>query len=135
MQSGAIIVGAGAPPPDTHGRDHGPDRSRLDFSNYGERVDTQGWGREVTTTGGRHNDSGDLQGGVNEDEWYTDTFGGTSSASPIVVGTLGCIQGVLRARRKHPLNSAAAKGSATEYRIATARCTRPTTHSTHWQSS
>lgn len=109
MQSGAIIVGAGAPPPDTHGRDHGPDRSRLDFSNYGERVDTQGWGREVTTTGGRHNDSGDLQGGVNEDEWYTDTFGGTSSASPIVVGTLGCIQGVLRARRKHPLNSAAAK--------------------------
>ena len=47
--SGAIVVGAGAPPPGTHGRDHGPDRSRLDFSNYGALVDAQGWGREVTT--------------------------------------------------------------------------------------
>jgi Subtilase family len=65
--SGAILVGAGAPPPGTHGRDHGPDRSRLDFSNYGALIDAQGWGREVTTAG-----YGDLQGGSNEDEWYTD---------------------------------------------------------------
>ena len=78
--SGAVIVGAGAPPPNTHGRDHGPDRSRLDFSNYGACVDTQGWGREVTSCG-----YGDLQGGSNEDLWYTDIFSGTSSASPIQV--------------------------------------------------
>ncbi|MFC9894753.1 S8 family serine peptidase [Nocardia sp. NPDC127579] len=90
--SGAIIVGAGAPPPGTHGRDHGPARSRLDFSNYGSRVDTQGWGREVTTTG-----YGDLQGGGDEECWYTDTFSGTSSASPIVVGALACAQGILAA--------------------------------------
>jgi subtilase family protein len=108
-QSNAVIVGAGAPPPGTHGRDHGPDRSRLDFSNYGERVDTQGWGREVTTTGGSHNSPGDLQGGIIEDEWYTDTFSGTSSASPIIVGTLGCIQGILLARRRTVLSSSAAR--------------------------
>ena len=90
--SWAIVVGAGAPPEGTHGRDHGPDRSRLDFSNFGSRVDTQGWGREVTTTG-----YGDLQGGADPDLWYTDTFSGTSSASPIVVGAIGCVQGVLRA--------------------------------------
>ncbi|MET7442090.1 serine protease, partial [Streptomyces sp. NPDC005568] len=36
--SGAVLVGAGTPPPGTHGRDHGPDRSRLAFSNYGARV-------------------------------------------------------------------------------------------------
>ncbi len=30
--SGAIVVGAGAPPPNTHGRNHGADRSRLGFS-------------------------------------------------------------------------------------------------------
>jgi hypothetical protein len=102
--SGAIVVGAGAPPPGTHGRDHGPDRSRLDFSNYGALVDAQGWGREVTTCG-----YGDLQGGSNEDFWYTDTFSGTSSASPIVVGTLGSIQGVLRARNLNPLTPAAAR--------------------------
>ena len=42
--SQAVVVGAGAPPPGTHGRNHGPDRSRLGFSNYGRRVDCQGWG-------------------------------------------------------------------------------------------
>ena len=95
--SGAIIVGAGAPPPGTHGRNHGPDRSRLDFSNYGSLLDAQGWGREVTTTGGLRYNAGDLQGGSDENEWYTDRFSGTSSASPIVVGAVGCCQGALRA--------------------------------------
>ena len=104
--SGAIVVGAGAPPPGTHGRDHGPDRSRLDFSNWGALVDAQGWGREVTTCG-----YGDLQGGLglNEDEWYTDRFSGTSSASPIVVGALGCVQGVLRAHNRTLLSPARAR--------------------------
>ncbi len=107
-QSGAIIVGAGAPPPGTHGRNHGADRSRLDFSNYGARVDVQGWGREVTTCG-----YGGLQGGsgtgIGENFWYTDTFSGTSSASPIVVGALGCIQGRLKNRSKTLLTPATAK--------------------------
>jgi len=49
--SGAILVGAGAPPPGTHLRDHGPDRSRLEFSNYRESVDGQAWGQEVNTCG------------------------------------------------------------------------------------
>ena len=95
--SGAVVVGAGAPPPGTHGRDHGPDRSRLSFSNYGSRLDTQGWGREVTTTGGRRYSPGDLQNGASENIWYTDRFSGTSSASPIVVGAVASIQGILSA--------------------------------------
>jgi hypothetical protein len=103
-QSGAIIVGAGAPPPGTHGRDHGPDRSRLAFSNYGARVDVQGWGREVTTAG-----YGDLQGGANEDLWYTDTFSGTSSASPVVVGAVACMQGALRAANRPLLTPASTR--------------------------
>lgn len=90
--SHAVVVGAGAPPPGTHGRNHGADRSRLGFSNYGKRIDCQGWGREVTTAG-----YGDLQGGA-QNIWYTETFSGTSSASPIVVGALGCVQGVLKAQ-------------------------------------
>ena len=57
--AGAVLVGAGAPPPGTHGTDYGPDRSRLDFSNDGVRLDAQGWGREVTTTG-----YGNLQDGI-----------------------------------------------------------------------
>jgi hypothetical protein len=102
--SGAVVVGAGAPPPGTHNANWGPDRSRLDFSNYGAMVDTQGWGREVTTCG-----YGDLQGGGNEDLWYTDRFSGTSSASPIVVGALACTQGVLRAQGRIPLSPARAR--------------------------
>jgi hypothetical protein len=104
QSSGAVLVGAGAPPPGTHGRDHGPDRSRLAFSNYGARVDAQGWGREVTTTGGFWDRPGDLQGGAEEIVWYTDTFSGTSSASPVVVGTLAALQGMLKAAGQQPMS-------------------------------
>ena len=103
-QCGAILVGAGAPPPGTHGSNHGADRSRLGFSNFGACVDTQGWGREVTTCG-----YGDLQGGPNEDLWYTDRFSGTSSASPIIVGAVGCLQGALRSAGRPLLTPATAR--------------------------
>jgi hypothetical protein len=96
--SGAILVGAGAPPSGHFGND----RSRLDFSNYGAAIDTQGWGREVVTSG-----YGDLQGGTNEDLWYTAQFSGTSSASPIIVGVAGCVQGFLRGSGRAPLTPAA----------------------------
>jgi hypothetical protein len=108
LDSGAIVVGAGAPPPGTHGRDHGPDRSRLGFSNYGALVDAQGWGREVTTTGygDLWRDPDDIN---NRQRWYTDVFSGTSSASPIVTASLACVQGVLRARSRIPLSPARAR--------------------------
>ncbi|CUQ66463.1 Serine protease [Candidatus Nitrospira inopinata] len=108
--SGAVVVGAGLPPTGTHGRNRHPDwgdvyadRGRCFFSNYGARVDAQGWGWEVTSTG-----YGDLQGGTDRNQWYTDQFSGTSSASPIVVGALACVQGVLRAHGRIPLSPARA---------------------------
>jgi subtilisin family serine protease len=85
--SGAILVGAGAPP----GGAFGVDRSRLGFSNFGTRLDCQGWGRSVVTTG-----YGDLFQGANENEAFTRTFSGTSSASPIVAGTIACLQGIAK---------------------------------------
>jgi hypothetical protein len=102
--SGAVVVGAGAPPPGTHGVSWGADRSRLDFSNYGALIDAQGWGREVTSTG-----YGDLQGGTDERVWYTNRFSGTSSASPIVVGVLAALQGTLRASGKPLMTPATAR--------------------------
>jgi hypothetical protein len=105
MDNASIIVGAGAPPPGTHGNDHGPDCSRLEFSNFGSCIDAQGWGQEVTTCG-----YGTLQGGVDEDLFYTDSFNGTSSASPIVVGALACVQGSLRASGKPLLTPITARG-------------------------
>jgi len=89
--SGAILVGAGVPPVG----DWGPDRCRCDFSNYGQRVDLQGWGWEVTTIGWR----GGLFG-PNEDtrQFYTEIFNGTSSATPIVAGAFACIQSIYKER-------------------------------------
>jgi hypothetical protein len=89
--SGAILVGAGAPPVDR--MRFGPDRSRLAFSNFGACVDAQAWGAAVATAG-----YGDLQAGANEDKWYTGYFCGTSNAAPMVAGILACLQGALKAR-------------------------------------
>lgn len=96
--SGAIMIGAGAPP-----RSGFTDRARLDFSNYGSRVDVQGWGRKVATL-----DYGDLQAcdDPTRDRHYTGEFSGTSSASPIVAGAAVLLQGVARSRGA-PLTPAA----------------------------
>ncbi len=76
--SGAIIVGSG-------GSCINPERSRRPSSTFGARVNLQGWGECVVTTG-----YGTLQGGpVNE--WYASGFNGTSSASPIVAGAAGAL--------------------------------------------
>jgi subtilisin family serine protease len=99
--SGAIVVGAGAPPPGTHGRDNGPDRSRLDFSNWGALIDAQGLGPRGHDVRVRR-----LQGGTNEDLWYTDTFSGTSSASPIITGAIACLQGMAKAKGRPVLTPA-----------------------------
>ena len=89
--SGAILVGAGGPP-----RAGFRDRAKLDFSNYGSRVDVQGWGRMVATL-----DYGDLQMCEGAERTYTDrhytgTFSGTSSASPIVAGAAILVESYVR---------------------------------------
>lgn len=85
--SGAILCGAS----------NGADLNPAYFTNYGERVDLHGWGFNVVTTG-----YGDLQGG-NETQWYTSGFSGTSSASPIVVGSVASLQGMCKAAFGMPL--------------------------------
>ena len=82
--SGAIIVGAGSPA--TNGDDG---LAPLDFTNYGSRVNLQGWGLQVTTTG-----YGSLysQEGVNL--YYTAGFSGTSSASPIVANSVIALESI-----------------------------------------
>jgi len=90
--SGAIIVGAGGAPEGNCFFLPPPARSRLGFSNYGSRVDVQGWGQCVTTTG-----YGAYQGGADRNLWYTSGFGGTSSASPIVAAAAASLSGARKA--------------------------------------
>ena len=91
--SGAIVVCAGVPPTnhfdiDSNYQSIGVPRSRIWFSNYGKILNVQAWGWHVTTLG-----YGDAQGGASENTWYTLRFSGTSSASPIVTGSVACLQG------------------------------------------
>jgi hypothetical protein len=83
--SGAIMVGAGAAP-------GANDRQRLGISSYGDRVDVQGWGESIMTTGYG-------SGYVNADDpnnpdfFYRSTFGGTSGASAMVAAAAANLQG------------------------------------------
>ncbi len=90
QDSGAIMVGAGAPPRNNYQRQE--HLGRLDFSNNGSRVDVMGYGTAVTTTG-----YGDLYHRT-EDNFYTTDFGGTSSASPIVAGVVASLQSMAEAK-------------------------------------
>ncbi len=90
--SGAIIVGAGEACAGSTNL-----RSRLSFSNYGRRVDVQGPGDCVVTTG-----YGGLYGD-RANSYYTATFAGTSSASPIVAAAAASVSSSYLERRGKPL--------------------------------
>lgn len=89
--SGSIIVGAGAAAAG-FGNSSTP-RSRLSFSNYGSRVNLQGWGERVWTTG-----YGGAYSAEGPNLYYTATFNGTSSASPIVAGASALLQSLHKQR-------------------------------------
>lgn len=93
--SGAIIVGAGGAPASCAGNTF---RGRMWFSNYGQRVNVQGHGECVRTTG-----YGSIFSENNCD--YTATFSGTSSATPIVAGACMLIQEAALAGLGRPLTS------------------------------
>jgi len=92
--SGAIIVGAGGSYNTTCGSTW---RSKLSFSTYGSRVTLQGWGECVTTTG---------YGYLWDEEncTYSESFNGTSSATPIVSGACMLLQSYAQAHYGFPLS-------------------------------
>jgi hypothetical protein len=107
--SGAVIVGAGA---GRLGVTQLVDRSRIDYSTYGRRVDVQAWGENIASTGAlvpsipsycNLNMTGKVI--VNTNLCYTATFGGTSGASAIIAGITASVQGILKASARKPLTS------------------------------
>jgi cysteine-rich repeat protein len=84
--SGAIIVGGGTPATEA------VPRLPEWFTNWGSRVDVQGWGSQVVSAG-----YGDLWNGGDIHQTYTAQFGGTSSASPIVAGAAASLIGIHKA--------------------------------------
>lgn len=81
--SGAIIVGAS----------NGSATVRAGFSCHGSRIDANGWGQNVATTGyGYLFNPGDVR------QHYTAGFSGTSSATPIVAGAVVALRGAATAQ-------------------------------------
>ncbi|MDC0722870.1 S8 family serine peptidase [Nannocystis bainbridge] len=80
QDSGAIIVGAGVP----------STRAPEGFSTTGARVDVQGQGSGIVTTG-----YGSLHNSDGYDREYANGFNGTSGASPMITGVAVALSGVL----------------------------------------
>jgi serine protease len=87
--SGAIVVGASS----------SAGRVPMCWTNFGSRVDVHAWGELVTSTG-----YGDRFNPGDENQFYTAVFSGTSSASPIVTGSVASIQGALKGKGRNPLS-------------------------------
>ncbi|HKV37900.1 MAG TPA: S8 family serine peptidase, partial [Blastocatellia bacterium] len=95
--SGAIVVGAGQASTSAH-----TDRAWFNESDYGLRVDVQGWGQGVATCG-----FGDVRLGTGQDFWYTTKFGGTSGAAAMVAGAAALLESIVKARNQPPLSPVA----------------------------
>ncbi len=109
--SGALIVGAGSP----------VSRARLAFSSYGSRLDLQGWGSGVTTTG-----FGELFDPADPRQRYTGSFSGTSSAAALVAGTVIALQGASLAAGRPPLLPEEVRALLTSTGISQDPADRPT---------
>lgn len=68
--------------------------TRRASSNYGTRIDLNGWGHKVSSAG--LNGTTLFNGGANRT--YGDGFSGTSAASPIVAGAVASLQGYYKQR-------------------------------------
>lgn len=83
--SGAIMVGASA----------GSALTRATFSNFGSRIDTNGWGGEVATTG-----YGDLLMLANDRrQAYSQGYAGTSSATALAAAVVTSLAGAVERQR------------------------------------
>jgi subtilisin family serine protease len=67
------------------------------WTNRGSRVDVHGWGQGVWTTGYGTPTPANRINGDDARQWYTNSFSGTSSASPIVTGAVMSLMGIRRA--------------------------------------
>jgi serine protease len=128
--SGAIIVGAGTAPAAFGGTGYCSvttatscvnnggcpgvevcvlqDRSRKSYSNYGSRLDLQGWGEMVVTTGW-----GGLYNNGDPNLLYEGNFEGTSSASPMVAGAVALYESVMKSETGLTVNPAILRSQLT----------------------
>ena len=104
--SGALIVGGGGSGSPLLNVPTVGDLQRTPESNYGARVDVQGYGAGVVTSGYSDLPLADA------DSAYTACFDGTSSASATVAGAVAAVQGAAIARFGSPLTPGRGRDAA-----------------------
>lgn len=100
--SGAIVVGAASST---------APHTRMWFSNFGSRIDCYAWGENVDTCD--TNAAGTIS-------LYRSTFGGTSSASPIIAGAALIVQGIAQANLGYRFSPAQIRNILTDPAQSTA---------------
>lgn len=90
QHSGSIFAGAGG----SGLKANNPARSRLSFSNYGQRFDLQAWGQDIYTTGYCNVFCAEL--GNDHNRAYSRSFSGTSGAGPIVTNAVVAVQSYVK---------------------------------------
>lgn len=92
--SGAIMVGAGT---SWLNIDGSIGQTRKKSSNFGSRVNVQGWGEFVVAAAGPDGrPTANLWSSEGVNSLYTQSFAGTSSAAAIVAGACASLQGIFR---------------------------------------
>lgn len=107
--SGAILVGGGVSPLSSGD----PRTWQAGASSYGSRVDVQGWVSHIVTTSNADYDGAyadlflpetELYPAGDPRQGYTQSFGGTSGAAPMVAGVAASLQSVHLALHGEPLS-------------------------------
>jgi hypothetical protein len=88
--SGGFIIGASG----------AGDLARASFSNFGTRIEANGWGAGVATIG-----YGDLFNPNDIRQHYAASFGGTSAAAPAVAGVIASLSGAVKEQNGRTLTN------------------------------
>ena len=88
--SGAIVVGASSAD---------ANHDKLSFSTYGSRINVNAWGEAIFSTG--YGYYSQIDGDSNQE--YTEQFGGTSGASPIITSACIALQDYVLSNGNDPL--------------------------------
>jgi serine protease len=102
--SGAIMVGAAS---------SAVPHTRMNFSNFGSRIDCYAWGENVDTSSSTTTMPFSLNA-------YTGTFNGTSSASPIITGAALVVQGLAQANLGYRFSPRQVRGLLSDAATGTA---------------
>ena len=90
---------------------------KLSFSTYGSRINVNAWGEAIFSTG--YGYYVQIDGDSNQE--YTDQFGGTSGASPIITSACIALQDYVLSNGNDPLTPSNMRQNARQQKLKLCR--------------